>query len=243
MGCACWPGALVITAIAITSLALGIGANTAIFTVAKAALFDALAVPHPEQLQLLAYAQDDHSVIANDWGDFYTDARGRTVLASFSWPVYRADCSARSQSLGELFAFADLDQFEHLSATIDGHAEVVTAELVSGNFFQAMGVRTVLGRSIEPADDAVPGSGAVAVISDSFWQRHFARSPDCHRQDDRRESDTGDDHRSRASRIYGRLARPDASGSFHADQHAAGDLSSTRRARCCPMRIPGGFRS
>ena len=77
-----------ITAIAVASLALGIGANTAIFTVAKAALFDALAVPHPEQLRLLAYAQVDRSVIVNDWGDFYADAMGRTILASFSWPVY-----------------------------------------------------------------------------------------------------------------------------------------------------------
>jgi MacB-like periplasmic core domain len=71
----------------------------------------------------------------------------------------------------------ELSQFEHLSATIDGHAEVVTAELVSGNFFQGMGVGTVLGRPIEPADDTVPGSGAVTVISDSLWQRRFDRSP------------------------------------------------------------------
>jgi hypothetical protein len=151
-----------ITAIAVTSLALGIGANTAIFTVAKAALFDALAVPHPEQLRLLAYAQGDRSVIVNDWGDFYTDTKGRTILASFSWPVYN-QLQRQNQSVGELFAFADLDQFEHLSATVDGHAEVVTGELVSGNFFQGMGIKTVLGRPIEPSDDATPGAGAVAV--------------------------------------------------------------------------------
>jgi predicted permease len=164
-----------VTAIAIASLALGIGANTAIFTVAKSALFDALAVPHPEQLQLLAYAQGDHSVIENDWGDFYTDARGRTILASFSWPVYK-QLQRQSQNVGELFAFADLSQFAHLSATTDGHADVVAAELVSGNFFQSMGVATALGRPIEPSDSS-PGSGAVAVISDAFWLRRFARSP------------------------------------------------------------------
>ena len=165
-----------VTAIAITSLALGIGANTAIFTLAKAALFDALSVPQPGQLRLLAYAQDDRSVVEHDWGDFYTDAQGRTVIASFSYPVYQ-ELRRRDHSLGDLFAFVHLGQFEHLSATIDGHAEVVTAELVSGNFFQGMGVGTALGRPIEPADDAVPGSGAVAVISDSFWQRRFDRSP------------------------------------------------------------------
>jgi predicted permease len=165
-----------VTAIAITSLALGIGANTAIFTLAKAALFDALSVPHPDQLRLLAYTQDERSVVRQDWGDFYTDSQGRTVIASFSYPVYQR-LRDRDHSLGDLFAFVDLNQFEHLSATIDGHAQVVSAELVSGNFFQGMGVGTVLGRPIGPADDAVPASGAVAVISDSFWQRRFDRSP------------------------------------------------------------------
>ena len=165
-----------ITAIAIASLALGIGANAAIFTLAKAALFDALSVPQPGQLRLLAYVQDNRSVIQHDWGDFYTDGQGRTVIASFSYPVYQ-ELRRRDHSLGDLFAFVDLSQFEHLSATIDGHADVVTAELVSGNLFAGMGIGTELGRPIEPSDDAVPGAGAVAVISDAFWERRFARSP------------------------------------------------------------------
>jgi len=165
----------VITTIAVASLALGIGANTAIFTLAKAALLDALSVPHPEQLRLLAYAQDDRSVVRNDWGDFYTDGQGRTILSSFSWPVYQ-ELQRRNQSLGKLFGFVDLNQFAHLSASINGHAEAVRAELVSGNFFAGLGVTTPLGRPIEPADDAVPGSGAVTVISDAFWKRYFDRS-------------------------------------------------------------------
>jgi predicted permease len=165
-----------VTIIAVISLALGIGANTAVFTVAKAALLDELSVPHPERLRLLAYTQPERSVIQNDLGDFYTDSGGRTVIASFSYPVYQM-LFRHDHSLGELFAFVDIDQFEHLSATIDGHAEVVTGELVSGNFFEGMQVRTVLGRPIEPQDDAAPGAGAVAVISDSFWERRFGRSP------------------------------------------------------------------
>jgi len=165
-----------LTAIVITSLALGIGANTAIFTLAKAALFDALSVPHTEQLRLLAYVQDDRSAIKNDLGDFYSDAQGRTVIASFSYPAY-LEMRNRDHTLGNLFAFVDLNQFEHLSATINGHAEVISAELVSGNFFQEIGAGPILGRVITPADDARPGSGPVAVISDSFWQRRFGRSP------------------------------------------------------------------
>jgi predicted permease len=165
-----------LTAIAIASLALGIGANTAIFAVAKAVLSDSLSVNHPEQLKLLAYAQDDRSAIRHSWGDFYSDPLGRTVLASFSYPAYR-QIRDRDHSLGDLFAFVDLSQFEHLSATIDGHAEVISAELVSGNFFEGMGAGTALGRPIEPGDDSAPDSGAVAVISDAFWQRRFNRSP------------------------------------------------------------------
>jgi predicted permease len=165
-----------ITAVAITSLALGIGANTAIFTVAKAVLLDSLSVNHPERLRLLAYTQDDRSAIRHSWGDFYSDAQGRTVLASFSYPAYQ-QMRHRDHSLGDLFAFVDLSQFEHLSATIDGHAGVMSAELVSGNFFGGMGAGTTLGRPIEPGDDTAPGFGAVAVISDAFWQRRFSRSP------------------------------------------------------------------
>jgi hypothetical protein len=103
-----------ITAIAIISLALGIGVNTTIFTLAKAALLDELSVRHPEQLRLLAYAQDEKSALRGDtWGDFYTDAQGRTVLASFSGPVYQ-QLLHKDHSLGELFAFVDLTQFEHI---------------------------------------------------------------------------------------------------------------------------------
>jgi hypothetical protein len=129
-----------VTAIAITSLGLGIDANTAIFTLAKAALLDSLSVPHPEQLRLLAYAQDDRSVIHDSLGDFYIDAQGRTVLASFSWPVYE-ELQRKDRSLGHLFAFVDLSQFEHLSTTVDGHAEVVSAEIVSWQFLSRDGCR------------------------------------------------------------------------------------------------------
>jgi predicted permease len=163
------------TSIAVASLALGIGANTAIFTFAKAVLVDALSVSHPGELRLLSYVQADRSIVQHNWGDFYTDEKGRTVVASFSYPVFQ-ELRRGNHSLGELFAFIDLGPFEHLSATIGGHAEVVTVELVSGNFFQGIGVSPILGRPLVPEDDATPGGGPVAVISDSFWQRRFNRS-------------------------------------------------------------------
>jgi len=164
------------TVIAVASLALGIGANTAIFTLAKAAMFDTLLVSHPDQLRLLAWTQDDRSVVGSMWGDFYPDGKGHSLVASFSYPVYE-QLRRQNHTLGNLFAFKELGGgFDRLTATIDNHVEMVTGELVSGNYFEGFGVGTVLGRPIEPADDIAPGGGPVAVISDAFWARRFGRS-------------------------------------------------------------------
>ncbi len=161
---------------AVLTLALGIGANTATFTLAKAVLLDTLLVPHADQLRLLAWNQDERSVVHGTWGDFYSDGKGGIVTASFSYPVY--EILRRNHSLGDLFAFnVEGGGFDRMTATIDGHAEMVTPEMVSGNYFAGLGISTELGRPIEPADDAMPGSGAVAVISDAFWMRRFGRSP------------------------------------------------------------------
>ena len=164
------------TAIAVASLALGIGANTAVFTLAKAALFDTLSVSHPDQLRLLAWTQDDKSVVSSMWGDVYPDSKGHYLAAGFSYPVYQQLRRANHQ-LGDLFAFRDLaGGRDRLVATVDGQAETVTGELVSGNYFQGFGVGTILGRPIEPADDIAAGGSPVAVISDTFWARRFGRS-------------------------------------------------------------------
>jgi predicted permease len=167
------------TFIAIASLALGIGANTIIFTLAKGILLDRLDVPQPNQLRLFAIIRDRRtSPLHSFWGDFYRTPDGRSITHSFSYPVYQL---LRQQNLSapvleDLFAFKDL-LGQHLTATIDGHADTVTGELVSGNFYQQLGVQPALGRAIQPSDDTTPGSGAVAVISDGLWARLFGRSP------------------------------------------------------------------
>ena len=73
-----------------------------------------------------------------------------------------------------LFAFKPLDR---QTVTVDGHAEAVTAEMVSGNYYSSLEVWPQLGRGIQESDDGPPGSGPVVVISDRFWTREFARSP------------------------------------------------------------------
>jgi len=167
------------TAVAIASLALGIGANTIIFTLAKGILLDRLAVPQPNQLRLFAIIRDRrNSPLHSFWGDFYKTPDGRSITHSFSYPVYQLmrQQNLVKPALQDLFAFKDL-LGQRLTATIDGHADTVTGELVSGNFYQQLGVQPALGRALQPSDDTAPGSGPVAVISDGLWARLFGRSP------------------------------------------------------------------
>jgi predicted permease len=159
-------------AVAIGSLALGIGANTAIFSIAKSALLDRLDVPHAGELRLFAWSSKRKSVVHSSWGDFDETQNGVTST-SFSYPVYQL-LRKQNHELEDLFAFKNLGR---VNVTAEGEAEVVQADLVSGNFYEQMGVRPQLGRPIEPSDDEKPGASPVAVISDGYWTRRFNRSP------------------------------------------------------------------
>jgi predicted permease len=158
------------TAIAIGSLGLGIGANTAIFSMARQVLLDQLHAPRPGQLRLLAWHSKRHSIVHSSWGEFLStpDGSGST---SFSYPVYE-QLQRQNHDLGELFAFKNLGR---LNVTVNGEAEVVNGDLVSGNFYEQMQVQPQQGRAISPSDD-VAGATPVAVISDSYWERRFNRS-------------------------------------------------------------------
>jgi predicted permease len=134
------------TIIAVSSLALAIGANTTIFSVGKQLLFDRLDVPHASSLRLLA-------------------------TTGFSYPIYE-HLRAQNTVLGDLLAF----HATAANATVGDNAERVLLHEVSGNYYEVLGVRPQIGREIRPSDD-MPGSPAVAVISDAFWNREFVRSP------------------------------------------------------------------
>ena len=166
------------TAVAVGSLALGIGANTIIFSLAKGVLLDRLAVPHPEQLRLFTIVMGDRSPVSNFWGDWYPRQGSQLETTSISYPVYEM---LRQQNhdhpmLGELFAFKLLNAWNDQTISVDGHSTVVNGQMVSGNFYEQMGIRPQLGRGIEPSDDAVAGVGNIVVISDGLWSRLFGRS-------------------------------------------------------------------
>jgi hypothetical protein len=114
------------TAIAVGSLALGIGANTAIFSVAKPVLLDRLHVPHPEQLRLLEWTTKSRDSVAHSiWGEVNRGLDG-TYSTSFPYPVYQA-LTKQNHGLAELFAFKGSGRMD---VTVDGEAEVVAASWI-----------------------------------------------------------------------------------------------------------------
>jgi predicted permease len=142
------------TLVATISLALAIGANTSIFSIAKQLLFERLDVRDAASLRLLATPTD----------------------ANFSYPVYE-QLRADNQVLDDLMAFrATAVNATVVNATGGGSAERVVIHQVSGNYYDVLGVQPQVGRGIRPSDDTA-GSEAVVVISDAFWTRAFARSP------------------------------------------------------------------
>ena len=163
-----------LAAIAIVSLALGIGANTTIFSIVKHVLLDNLEARRPEELRLLAWSSGKHGVVHHSWGFWDRTPDGKNLGTSFSYPVYQ-QLRQQNHVFEDVFAFKE---FPRLTATINGQAEPVTTQLVSGNFYQGLGVQPTLGRAIQESDDGAPGSGPVAVISDAFWTRRFGRTPD-----------------------------------------------------------------
>jgi predicted permease len=163
----------VFTAVAVLSLALGIGANTAIFSLMQSVLWSTLPVDATERLRLIAWVSGPQQVMDSTWGNMSPTPTGGRTSTSFSYPVLQ-QLQLRDSSFEQLFAFKPIGR---ITAVIDGQAELVTGQLVSGNAYKALGVVPIAGRPIIPADDDRPGSDIAVVISDAFWARRFAHAP------------------------------------------------------------------
>ncbi|HKO19610.1 MAG TPA: ABC transporter permease [Acidobacteriaceae bacterium] len=160
------------TLIAVFSLALAIGANTAIFSLAKVLLYDRLEIPHPEGLKLLRWTGDNKVVAQSLWGDFNSTPGGGTTSSVFPYPIYH-EMSLHPAGMQSLAGFKE----ESMNATVRGTARSVNVAMVTGNYYETLEADPQIGRAIQPSDDAVSGSGDVAVISDNLWSREFGRSP------------------------------------------------------------------
>ena len=159
------------TAIAATSLALAIGANTTIFSLAKSLLYDRLNVAHADELRMLRWNGDGNAVVHSMWGDFDTSWGNGVTGSVFSYPVY-LQLRDHSQAMQDLLAYKE----DSMNTTLRGNAQRVVVAMVSGNYFAVLGAQPQLGRSIQPSDDHVGAVSAVAVISDGVWEREFDRS-------------------------------------------------------------------
>ncbi len=156
------------TAIAILTLALGIGANTAIFSLIDAVMLKNLPVKRPQELVLFKW--DTHH-----WPPHFSQTGGDSRL-SFSYPAFK-QFSSHNEALASVFAFVPLGFNEqNVTVTLNGEPTLANGEMVTGNYFSGLGVTPLLGRTITEEDEQ-PGAPRVAVISYAYWSGRFGGDP------------------------------------------------------------------
>ena len=162
------------TVVAIVSLALGIGANTAIFTLVNDLLFKSLPVRDPQQLVSFGKA----------FGGGEVDGMGAGPLDIFTYDFYQRLEAQQAQGRSPfhapfkgISAFASFQTMVSVKADSSGAASQAMSHLVSGNFFSMLGAEPLLGRTIAPGDADAPGRSPVTVISYRYWQQMFAGDP------------------------------------------------------------------
>src|SRR5689334_13169044 len=143
--------------VVVLTLALGIGANAAIFSLLDQVLLQSLPVAKPDQLMVLAA---------------YDPKDGPDITNSFSYPMYQ-DLRDRNSVFSGVIARGGTQ----MNVSYGEQTERVRGELVSGNFFEVLGVRPWMGRLFTPDDDRTPGAHPFAVLSFSFWESRFNKDP------------------------------------------------------------------
>jgi predicted permease len=149
--------------VAVLTLALGIGANTAIFTLLDQALLRMLPVNHPEQLVRLRY-EGLHTGNINYYGGDEYDY--------FSYPEYQ-ELRDRNSAFSGVIANSE----SQVGVRWNNQPELANAELISGNYFDVLGIKPAIGRLILPSDDIAQNSGTVTVLSYGYWTSRFNSDP------------------------------------------------------------------
>ncbi|PYV54902.1 MAG: ABC transporter permease, partial [Acidobacteria bacterium] len=150
------------TIVAVLTLALGIGANTAIYTLLDQALLRHLPVKEPNRLVVLRFSGDDTGS---------THARGDSNLV-FSYPIYR-DLRDHNSVFSGLIATS----WAQVGVQWHNQPDLADAELVSGNYFDVLGLQPALGRLLVASDDVAENGYPLAVIGFNYWQRRFGSDP------------------------------------------------------------------
>jgi putative ABC transport system permease protein len=149
--------------VAILTLALGIGANTGIFSVMQQVLLQRLPVPHPEQLVLLYSPGPAQGHISSDEID---------GSESFSYPMY-LDLRDHTSVFAGLAGKANFP----VSLASREHTERAEADLVTGNYFEVLGVQPLMGRTLQPSDSIAEGSNPVIMLGYGYWKKRFGGDP------------------------------------------------------------------
>jgi predicted permease len=152
------------TVTVILIMALGIGANTAVFSVMNAVLLKSLPVADPQRVVYLRIDGQPDGATNTGASD-----------SSFSWPVYDA-LRHQDRGLSDVMAYVPLSNDGKAAVRIDAAPEVAEGDMVSGNFFSGLGVRMARGRGFSNDDEI--HHAPVAVISYNYWTRRFSRSPE-----------------------------------------------------------------
>src|SRR5271167_1412424 len=150
------------TGVAVLSLALGIGANSAVFSLMDQVLLRALPIKHPEQLVLFSSPGMRAGWMQSNYSDQY----------AFSYPEYR---EFRDHAAGFNGIVARYSTF--VTMNWNGQTDRIYGEMVSGNYFETLGTRAAIGRTLLAEDDLVPGKQPVIVLNYDFWTRRFGGDP------------------------------------------------------------------
>jgi predicted permease len=154
------------TVVAVLTLALGIGANTAIFSLMNAVLLRALPVKNPSQLVLFG---------AGKWGGIMDEVPNRGWQL-FSYPFYR-QVQRDNSVFSDVTAISSMPNEVHGTIGEGSEPEAINARLVSGTYFSMLGVNAILGRTFTDDDGRAPGSCPLAVASYAWWKRRFGGDP------------------------------------------------------------------
>ena len=157
-----------LTTIALLSLALGIGANTALFSIVDAMLLKMLPVKEPDQLVLFKSLGPKGFSAGSYSGSANTDpVTGQRTMTSFAFQSYQR-MREQQGPLSDVFAFGSVS----LNLSADGQAEVATGQAVSGNYYSGLGVQAAAGRLLTDEDDKA-GATPAAVLTHRYWQKRF----------------------------------------------------------------------
>jgi predicted permease len=151
------------TSIAVLSLAFGIGANTAIFSLINAVMLQSLPVPRAQELRVIDFEAEGYS---------YSSYYGGDGSHTFPYPAY-ASFRDNAKGFKEVFAFSRLN---NVTAVSPVGARTTDGIMVSGNFFSGYGAQALIGRILTPGDDK-PEAAPVAVITYRAWERYFGAEP------------------------------------------------------------------